>query len=77
MPVSFAFTERDGVVIYKDGTPIYRAQNRNDLLRLLGALYFGLIAGKLISIDGTELESIRHQTILVELVGKALAVRYQ
>lgn len=72
MAVTFEYTERDGVVLYDKGNSVYRAKSRGQLIDLLGTLYFGMLSGKLVTINEVQLEHMRHQARLVKVVGEAL-----
>ena len=47
-------------------------KSKGQLVDLLGTLYFGMLSGKLVTINEVQREHMRHQARLVEVVGEAL-----
>tara|TARA_A200000113_G_scaffold106655_1_gene95818 strand:- start:865 stop:1062 length:198 start_codon:yes stop_codon:yes gene_type:complete len=60
------------LVLYDKGNSVYRAKSKGQLVDLLGTLYFGMLSGKLVTINEVQREHMPHQARLVEVVGEAL-----
>jgi len=60
------------LVLYDNGNSVCRAKSKGQQVDLLGTLYFGMLSGKLVTINEVQLEHMRHQARLVKVVGEAL-----
>ena len=60
------------LVLYDKGNSVYKAKSKGQLVDLLGTLYFGMLSGKLVTINEVQREHMPHQARLVEVVGEAL-----
>jgi hypothetical protein len=60
------------LVLFDKGKSVYRAKSKGQLVDLLGTLYFGMLSGKLVTINEVQREHMRHQARLVKVVGEAL-----